>query len=353
MHTAPRGVRLLVPLAAVGLLLSSCASPSGASDSFVVSSWGGEFTEATKTNFAKPFAEENDLKLQMVDASGQHLAQLQAQQDAGKVTWDVLDSIDEPTAALMFKRGLLEELPDELQGELKRLTTDDAVVDYGILQSTIATPFACNTEKAAKCPSNAAEFFDVENFPGDRTMYDDPWSMIATAFSAIGVDPQDEPSDAQVDQAFALIEDLRGSMRTLWGSADQAMQILSSGEAVMGALWNRSARDLDEQDPGVWRFAWDGALYDRSFTVIAKGAPSGAAAEDYLRWYAGHPDAQAAWSNETSYGVASPSALDALDDSARPWLPETHLDSLSWGNISWWLEHSDELTQRWQTAMYG
>lgn len=341
-------------LLSAGVLLAGFAiTPAQADDvSLVVSSWGGAFTKATLDNFVAPFAAEKGIQYQMVDASGQHMAQVQAQAAAGKITWDVIDSLDIQTAALMYERGLLEPIPPDVKKVLEENSAPGMVTDYGVMLSSIATPIICNQERVKACPSNAAEFFDVENFPGDRTIYSGGFDTLVLALKAIGVSGR-APTDEELDQAFSLIEKIQPSLRTLWSSGEESMQIMRSGEAVIGRIWNRPARVLSEEATDKWTVSWKDAPYGPAYIVVVKDAPNKDVAFQYLEYYATHPEQQAKWSSTTSYGVANPKALDEITPEAQVWLPESHLDDLVQGDIQWWIEERDSLIRRWRQVIGG
>jgi putative spermidine/putrescine transport system substrate-binding protein len=356
-----RGKAAIAALMAFGLAVAGCGgeSESGgdgggeASDRIVISSWGGDFTKATRENLAMPFTKEAGIELQMVDASGQHYAQVKAQRAANRVTWDVIDSLDEATATRMYAEGLLETVPADVKRVLEENSADGMVTDYGIMQSSINDTLVCDKTKVKACPKTVADFFDVDRFPGKRTHYNDAYSVVGTALAALGVEPGTAPTEAQVDEAFELIERVKPEFSTLWESADQSMQLVRSGEAPIAIVWNRPARVLSDEDQDRYEVSWDGFLYAPAYDVVPKGAPHVDRSWEYLKWYATHPKNQAAWSTTTSYGVANPAAIEQVAPEARKWLPESHLDELNRGYQSWWEENSDAISQRWQEAISG
>lgn len=347
-------VRSILSIVLGGLLTAGLSTGAARAEdpSLVVSSWGGAFTKATTENLLTPFSAETGIKFQVVDAASQHLAQVQAQESSGKVTWDVIDSLDASTAALMYKRGLLEKLPPEVKKVLEENSAPGMVTDYGVMQSSIASPYICNNEKVKACPQNAADFFDVEKFPGDRSAYNNPYDMLVMAFYALGVKDR-TPTPQETDQAFALVQKVQPSLRTLWESADQSSQLMRSGEVSIMAIWNRPARRLVEENPGKWTVVWKDAGYEPAYTVVIKNAPHKENAFKYLEWYATHPKQQAKWASTTSYGVASAAALKEIDPEAVKWLPESHLKDLAPGNIQWWLDNTDALVKRWRQVIGG
>lgn len=359
---------LLAAMAVPALALSACgsdpASPgssasegdSGGGGSLVIASWGGDFSAATQEELADPFAAKAGVKVQMVEASSQHVAQLEAQNKAGKVTWDVIDSLGEANTAYLAKQGLLERLPADLKAELERVSVPGGVTDHGVLQSTIGTLLACMPEHAKACPETPADFFDTERFPGSRMMYDDPYYGIQFALAADGL-TQDQMwpmTDANVERAFAKLEEVVPAVRVWWTSGDQTIQALRDGEVDMGQIWNRPAKELAEQDPSA-RFSWESVLLSEAYTSVPKGAPNLETAFDYLKFYGTDPEAQARWAGRTGYGVSNAKAADfiAPEDLEFSVLNPDNVATAIRGDGEWWVDNRDELTRRWRTLISG
>jgi putative spermidine/putrescine transport system substrate-binding protein len=172
------------------------------------------------------------------------------------------------------------------------------------------------------------------------------------ALKAVGVGDR-APTADEVDKAFALIQKIQPSLRTLWDSGEQSMQLMRSGEVTIMPIWNRPARKLSEESPGKFTVNWKDAAYGPAYIVVVKGAPHKALAFQYLEYYATHPEAQAKWSSTTSYGVANPKALANIDPEAKAWLPESHLQDLIHGNVPWWIENQESLVKRWRQVISG
>src|SRR3712207_9489247 len=86
-------------------------------ETMVVATWGGAYTDAFWEAFAGPFSEETGVEVQIVDAPGGYNAMLEAQAEAGNVTWDLIDLGEEDALALV-DAGLLQPLPDDLKSDL-------------------------------------------------------------------------------------------------------------------------------------------------------------------------------------------------------------------------------------------
>lgn len=348
--------------AGLAIALTGCAGgggdggSGGSKDSLVIASWGGAFSAATKEELADPFSAEEGISVQIADASSQHVAQVESQTAAGNVTWDVIDSLGDANTSYLAGEGLLEPLPADLKKRLEEVSIPGGVTDYSVLQSTIATIIVCNPDEVTACPTTPAELFDTEKFPGPRMMYNDPYYLIMSALIADGRTADDlfPISDADVDRAFEMLEAIAPSVRVWWTSADQSQQAMQNGEAVMGLIWNGPASRLAESSPQM-EFSWKGGTLSTAWTSVVKGAPNTEGAFAYLEWYATHPEAQAAWASRTGYGVSNPEAIDYLTDQEAAFsvMNPANAEGLALGDGSWWVDHREALTERWQSIVGG
>src|SRR5699024_2565938 len=132
-------------------------------------SWGDPFTSATQEHLVEPFMEETGYDVQIVDAPGKFVSNLEAQNQAGNVEWDLLDSTSGPDAYIASERGLIADMPDDMHSRLLDVLPEDAVTDFGITWSILGYITACNPDAVEACPSDMQELFDTEAFPGSRT----------------------------------------------------------------------------------------------------------------------------------------------------------------------------------------
>ncbi|UCG12466.1 MAG: ABC transporter substrate-binding protein [Deltaproteobacteria bacterium] len=355
---------LLTPLLIiVALVLAQCGSgdeeatqtPETAAlgGKMVMTSWGGIFTETTVKNFADPFSEETGVEVVVIDAPGEHAAQLQSQSQANRVEWDVIDSLDASTAFFLWENDLLGELPSDLKAKLEEISVPGAVLDFGILQSSISDIIGCNPEEAVACPTTPAEFWDVENFPGPRSLQEGPHEAMIWALQADGV-PRDEIYPIDIDRAFAKLEEIKPHIRVWWTSGDQSQQVFRDREVVIGTIWNGRAKTLMEEGFPL-QVSWEGNVYTPAYTVLVNNGPNREAALAYIEWYATHPDAQAAWAETLSYGLSHPDIPKHLSQSAAEMLPEypANFEKAVPVDVSWWLENIDEVQDRWKNFLAG
>jgi spermidine/putrescine-binding protein len=327
---------------------SEVSSPD-LSGELVIAGWGGLSDEVSGL-FGSGFETDTGVTVRFEPVPGQQVAGMQAQAEAGNVQWDIGDALGGDQTAALAAAGLLEELPADVSARLEELLPG-AVKPYGINYGSLSNVIACNAAAVEKCPTTPAEFFDVENFPGRRTLWaDNPQVALAMALAADGV-PYDEIYPMDVDRAFAKLDTIKDEIDVLYSTGDQLEQLFRSGEAAMGILWNGRAfalsggpsEDLDMQT------SWDGAVYSPTELAVYKDAPNKEAAFAYLEWVASHPEVAVEYSETSSYGFPNQAIFDTIDPEIGAWLPENpdHFDQRIELDYAWYEANKQEIDDRW------
>ena len=115
--------RTLWTTVAIGTLALTMSLAAGAADNqLVLASWGGIFKDATQKNIAEPFSKETGAKVEIADVGGGWAAKIDAQKAAGRVQWDLIDSIDAGSAQYLAEKGLLEPIPAALKAKLEAVS---------------------------------------------------------------------------------------------------------------------------------------------------------------------------------------------------------------------------------------
>src|SRR5581483_3314297 len=161
------------------------------SGSIVVADWGGGYDQWTNNAFGKPFATSSGINLHFADAPGQQVAQVEAQEKAHHVTWDLIDSAYGFDAVQLAGEGFLQPLPASLKQHLTKELTKGTVTNYGFSLGTLSDVIVCNPSQAKKCPTTPKQFWDVKNYPGPRVMYAyNSLGALMSAELAAGISPK-------------------------------------------------------------------------------------------------------------------------------------------------------------------
>ena len=190
---------------------------------------------------------------------------------------------------------------------------------YGVPSEVFSTNYGFSTDafpEGGPQPSSWADFWDVEKFPGMRSLRSRPRTILEAALMADGVAREDVydvlKTDEGLDRAFAKIEEIKPHVSVWWQSGAQPAQILGSGEAVMSNGWNgRLQAGIDEGLP--IQMVWNGAVAELGYFMIVKGAPNMDTAVEFLRWVV-KPESQAEFHKYVSYGPITPDAWNHIPE---------------------------------------
>lgn len=303
----------------------------------VLVNWGGDAMTAYDEAYGQPFAKETGVVVKM-DGSGPTEGAIAAQFKSGKPAWDLVD-VDPFSAITLGKQGMLEPI-------------DYAIVDKGKMRPGFGWEHAASTyffsyiiaydsEKYGdKAPTGMADFFDVEKFPGKRTMYKWGAGMWEAALLADGV-PADKLYPLDLERAHAKIAAFKEHVVAYWGGGAESQSIMLDGEASMGLIWSTRASLLEQDSGGRIKFVWDQGLISPGALGVLKGNPGGKDAAMKFIASAQDPQKQLVMFEKLGQGPANPAA-DALipADKKRinPVDPENMAKQIPL-DMEWYAEH--------------
>ena len=348
---------LVLPLGAV----AACGSDDGdgaqgGGVTLTIGGWGGASNEGTQAAYLDPFDAERGISARFEDAPGTQLARVEAQNRAGDVEWDALNSVAGDAAFTLHERGYLAELPRDLRASLERDLGAERVAPFGFAHGNIANVIVCNMDRMSSCPKDMGEFYDTDRFPQDRMFAAiAPIMAVTTAEVAAGV-PLSEIADTpvDVDRAFQELERLKPAISVFWQSGDQQEQIIRSGGADMGIMWSNRAHRLIVDGMNL-KIVWPGGAYEPSYWTVLEDAPHRDEAFELLRWIASHPRAQADWAEVVGASVPNPKAFDFLPPKLVENLADRgdNFEQLAVPNFEWYAQNTEELDQQYQDFVRG
>lgn len=328
-----------------------------------VMSWGGAYGEAQTEAHVKPWAAATGNAAIMVDSDNPAPA-IKAMVEAGNVTVDVA-SVEYADAIRLCDEGILEpidaaSLPAAPDGTP---ATEDflagAVTECGVSTDIWSNVFAYDTTKfTGEVPTTAADFFNLEKFPGKRGLKKGAKAVLEFALLGDGVPAAevyallDTPEG--VDRAFAKLDTIKSEV-VWWEAGAQPPQLLADGEVVMTTAYNGRifAAAVNEGKP--FQIVWDGQIYENEMYVVPKGAPNKDLAMEFIR-YATSTDGLRAQAQHISYGPARKSSMkDELifKDGKTVMAPHLPTAPENMGNAletssDFWVDHDAELNERFQ-----
>lgn len=317
----------------------------------VVASWGGTFQAAQRTAYFEPFQELSGIKV--IEAEGPSIAQVQAMVDTGNIEWDVVevgrgDVINlerkgdywEPIDYSLFD---VDNIPEE-----RRYKFSVDMLPYAQIQ-------AYRTDEFPEGPTDWADFWDTETFPGPRTMISGSGGLnpyLEAALMADGV-PMDEIYPIDIDRAYASLDRIRDAVVRWWDAGAIPAQMLTDKEAVMAVIWNgRLKALLDEGVPvaPVWN---QGGLYTDVW-AIPRGAPNAENAQKFAAFIT-MAIPQARLSKLIPYG--------SVNEASAQYMTEEELETFISGPVIsaqmftvdplWWADNLDQVLEIWNEWILG
>jgi putative spermidine/putrescine transport system substrate-binding protein len=325
---------------AIGCLVSSSVWAEG---ELTVVSWGGALQEAERKAWFEPVAQELGITVKEDTVNG--IADVRAQVQSGSVTWDLVE-LGSNSCVKLAEEGNVEKL------DLSMIDTGNIdpgfVNDYWVGNLVFSTVLAWNTKTYGdKQPETWADMWDVETFPGGRSMYRKPYYNLEAALMAAGVDPKNlYPLD--VDLAFEQLEKIRPHVVTWWPSGAASAQLIRDGEVDMLNIWNGRVQAAIA-DGAEANLTFNQQLLDFDCMVIPKGAPNKELAMKVLAKFL-TAEYQARLPLHINYGPVNAKAFESKEitpemAAALPSSPENAAKAALFDPI-WWSANMDELQQR-------
>jgi putative spermidine/putrescine transport system substrate-binding protein len=315
----------------------------------VVASWGGAGTEAQRVAWYEPFTEETGIKIKEVTPPS--AAKLKAQVDSDNIEWDVV-LLDSASISSLIKEGeYLEDLPyDKFEKELLEKLPEEAKRNDGIGAYYWAWALTYRTDAFDEVPQGWKDFWDVDKFPGPRTMPNEPTANLEFALMAMDVDPEDiYPIDEEKREvALDKISEIEPHVSKFWDAGAEGAQLLANNEAVMGNLFTAQAAAVIKYGAPV-EIQWNGGMYAMDYWTVPKGQMS----EEALKFikFISQPERQAALAEEIPYGPVHEDAFDYIDKDIQKTLvtyPENIEKMTRFDTQDWWGSVFDEYFERWE-----
>ena len=356
------------------LLLAGAASAMMTSGAMAIDltivSWGGAYSNSQNEAYHKPYMAANpDVNIINDESSAEAVAKLRAMNEAGNVTWDLVDVVASD-AIRLCDEGLAQEINfDEALAPAPDGTPasedfgDLIVSDCFIPQIVYSTTFGYRTDVEAwngREPDDICDVFDLENFPGKRSLEKRPINNMEWALLCDGVAKDDVydvlETEEGVQRALAKLDTIKD--QTIWWSAGaETPQLLADGEVVIGSTYNgRLFSLIEEQDQPV-KMLWDAQVFDLDGWIVPAGLSDErkAAVMDYLK-FATDTQRLADQAKYISYGPARKSSAPLVGKHAElgidmaphmPTDPKNATNTFLY-NYEWWADYRDDLDAKFQ-----
>ncbi|MCL3882021.1 extracellular solute-binding protein [Marivita sp. GX14005] len=338
-------------------------------DDMTLVSWGGAYQESQNKAYLQPYLEEHpEVSASWDESSAEAVAKLRAMNEAGNITWDLVDVVASD-ALRLCDEGLAMELDfNEVLAEGDDGSTpeedfgDLLINDCFVPQIVYSTTFGYRTDMVGDTPpSSVCDVFDLETYPGKRALQKRPIDNMEWALYCDGVE-KDEiydvlGTDEGVDRALAKLDTIKDQV-VWWTAGAETPQLLADGEVVMGSTFNgRLFSAIAEQDQPI-DMLWDMQSFDLDGWIIPEGLPEDRLARvlDFLK-FATDTQRLADQAKYISYGPARNSSAPLVGQHAELGIdmaPHMPTDPANATNVhlydyEWWADNRDDLDAKFQS----
>ena len=342
MKHSPSKVR---PIAAVLAAMSLLAGAAHAD--VTVISFGGTNQKAQAKAFYEPYAKATGSKVIPGEYNGEQ-AKIKAMVEAKNVSWDVVE-VESPELARGCEEGLYEKLDYSKIGP-KADFVPAAVTDCGIGIFVWSTILAYNSDTLKTAPTSWADFWDLKKFPGKRGMRKGAKFTLEFALVADGVKPDEVykvlGTKAGVERAFKKLDQIKSNIQW-WEAGAQPPQLLAAGDVVMTTAYNGRIATAQKEGKKNLKIVWTNNIYDFDLWAIPVGTPKKDEAYKFIA-FASKPENQAVFAGEIPYGPTNLKGTALVDKAVVPELPTApqNMKGAFASNTSFWVEHGEDLEQR-------
>jgi len=349
--------------------LTVAASAASAADMTIVS-WGGAYSASQQKAYHDPYMAANpDVSIINDDSSADGVAKMRAMNEAGNITWDLVD-LEAADAIRVCDEGLAMEIDHDAQlaaapdGTSASADFGDMIVsDCFIPQIVFSTTFGYRTDAVpagAEAPKGACDAFDLATYPGKRALNKRPIANMEWALLCDGVAYEDvydvlETEEGQA-QAFAKLDTIK-DQTIWWSSSAEPVQLLADGEVFMASAYNGRLFSMIAEQGQPVGMAWDWQMFDIDGWVVPAGLSDErtAAVMKYLN-FATDTQRLADQAKYISYGPARASSAPLVGTHAElgiemgPHMPTdpNNAENTFVNNYEWWADYRDDLDAKFQ-----
>jgi putative spermidine/putrescine transport system substrate-binding protein len=344
------------------------ASAQDMANEMTIVSWGGAYQKSQLKAYVEPYvAAHPEVNVVWDESSAEAVAKLRAMNEANNITWDLVD-VEAADAIRLCDEGLAMEIDFDAElaaGDDGSSATDDfgdsIVSSCFIPQIVFSTTVGYRTDLVGDTPpSDICAIFDLEKYPGKRSLNKRPLANVEWALLCDGVAKEDiyevlATPEGQ-DQALAKLGTIKDQV-VWWTAGADTPQLLADGEVVMGSTYNgRLFSAIAEQDQPIGML-WDAQMLDFDGWIVPEGldAPRLARVMHFLKFATDSQRLadQAKW---ISYGPARASSASLVSthaDLGIEMAPHMPTDPANAKNVfvtqyEFWADYRDDIDAKFQ-----
>lgn len=314
----------------------------------VVVSWGGSYQDSQREAFFKPFEQETGIKV--IDTSQPDVAKLKAMVDSGNVEWDVVTTSLATVYQLQAQGEYLHPLdynmidPKVLKGVH---ASQRDKYGLGTIYWSMNISYRTDVYPKGKHPKSMPEFWDVNRFPGGRTLskVGGLFMTLEQALLADGV-PPDRIYPIDIDRAFRSLDRIKPHVVKWWSPGALPIQMLTDKEVNLAIAYSGRIQKIREEGVPV-DLEWNHGTVSSDFWMIPRGTKNFEGAMKFVA-FCMRPDRQAHLAKLIHYGPTNQDAFQFIPSERAALLPSVphNMEKMVLVDNMWWARHRPEVIKR-------
>jgi putative spermidine/putrescine transport system substrate-binding protein len=354
---------------ALSVAASVAVADGHMANEMTIVSWGGAYSASQQNAYHDPYMANTGITIINDESSPEAVAKLRAMNEAGNITWDLVD-VEAADAIRLCDEGLAREmdvdseLADAPDGTKASEDFGDMLVsDCFIPQIVFSTTFGYRTDmvpEGVEPPTGACDVFDLEKYPGKRSLNKRPIANMEWALLCDGVAYEDVYDTLETEEgqarAFAKLDTIKAE--TIWWSASaEPVQLLADGEVFMASAYNGRLFSMIAEQGQPVGMAWDWQMFDLDGWIIPEGLPEDRLARvlDYVM-FATDTQRLADQAKYISYGPARLSSAPLVGQHATLGIEMAehmptdpgNAENTFLNNYNWWADYRDDMDAKFQ-----
>jgi putative spermidine/putrescine transport system substrate-binding protein len=334
---------LLAPLAAIG-----AGRADAAEQPVTYFTYGGAWKQAIAQSFFDPFTNKTGIPVQYQEPYT--FARLRAMHEAKAQQIDIvgLNGMDIYIAERAKMITPIDwSVVDKSALDPRQLHHPDAI---GSASQSMNLCYSKKKWPGDDHPKSWADFWNVEKFPGRRSLRRDAvWTMEAAA-KADGIkDDAFYPFD--VERVIRCLDRIKPHIKTWWSDNSLSQQLMEQEEVDLIYMTNGRATQSILEHKAPFEMIWNEAIYSGHAEgwVVPAGCPNpkgGMKALDFV----GRPEYQAVFARLLYYAPQHPKAIELLPPELAKLMP-SHPDNEKVAHIidyRWWADNGARVQRRFE-----
>lgn len=309
--------------------------------------WGGNFGKGIRTGFSEPFTKATGIEVR--DITPFSLGKFQtAMKNGNPEGYDLVWFDDEVEPVLMGADGMLEKLDyaklPKSKGAIPGTMGDYAVAPYVTIYQTA---YRSDVYKDNP-PKSWADFWNVDKFPGKRSLGTWIGGVLEAALMADGVDPAKlYPLDET--RAFKSLDKIKPHIRMFHDtqSSEQVAQMLYQNEISMLLSWGTDFLTAKSEGKPV-DVVYNQGFYFSPAVGIAKGTKYLDECHQYLNSFFDTDD-ELAFINAWPTTPAQPAVAERMSDALKSQVALSHIPEMVHLDRDWYAKNQTRVQQAYDS----